>query len=265
MVKGKFPKFNYGRFFNALKRKRYAARRVLVGSSPLFQQLDVALEHRYETIILRRVRKFVQGELGAIPIPVKQLRYPSGIHHANNNISNSHGASSSVHPTTLSDRGGPCTGQTAEPPKDDLGQVNTGAKGEQGVDELLHLKMLETLLDHEPATMVLATGDGGDSEFGGGGFYGVIRRALDRGWQVEVISWEEQLSGVYLELALEYGYVSDNHHHGHGSLRRSQPGSKKHQYQSTHYQSYHRSGANRRGHLRVWCLDWYGDQFFLQA
>ncbi|KAF9991926.1 hypothetical protein BGZ65_012924, partial [Modicella reniformis] len=199
MVKGKFPKFDYGTFFNVLKRKRYVARRVLVGSSPLFQELDVALKHHYETIILRRVRKFVQGELGALPIPVKQLRYPNS--NCNTNSGNGGAVPASITSTSTSDRGSLCTGHT-EPTKEDLNQANAGARGEQGVDELLHLKMLETLLDHEPATMVLATGDGCDSEFGGGGFYGVIRRALDRGWQVEVVSWEDQLSGVYLELAM---------------------------------------------------------------
>lgn len=245
MVKGKFPKFNYGAFFNALKRKRNVSRRVLVGSSPLFQELDEALEHRYETIILRRVRKFVQGELGAVPIPVKQPRYPSTNLNINNNL-----APSSVQ-ATLPDKYGPTTGHVMEATKDDLIQTNSATKGEQGVDELLHLKMLETLLDHEPATMVLATGDGGDSEFGGGGFYGVIKRALDRGWQVEVVSWEEQLSGVYLELALEYGY---------GQPRRFQPGSKK--YNRSGYYQQNRYGPARRGHLRVWCLDWFGDHFF---
>ncbi|KAI8605502.1 hypothetical protein EDD21DRAFT_280598, partial [Dissophora ornata] len=159
-----------------LRRNRFAARRVLVGSAPLFQELDMALEHRYETIILRRVRKFVQGELGAVPIPTKQLRYPT-----------STGLGEATKEGAYGNQQNHAVTATAAP----------AAKGEQGVDELLHLKMMETLLDHEPATMVVATGDGGDSEFGGGGFYAVIKRALDRGWQVEMVSWEDQLSGVY--------------------------------------------------------------------
>ncbi|KAI1315605.1 hypothetical protein EDD11_000615 [Mortierella claussenii] len=209
MVKGAFPKFDYGTFFRLLRRRRPAARQVLVGSSPLFQELDKAMEHGYETIILRRVRKLVQGELGALPVPVKQPWYPP-----------SSSASTAATTTTLlaSIDGGSTTQPVgaSEGRKEDsvaasssaaTATMITSTKGEQGVDELLHLKMLETLLDHEPAVMVLATGDGGDSEFGGGGFYAVIKRALDRGWQVEVVSWEDQLSGVYLDLALEYGYT----------------------------------------------------------
>ncbi|KAF9978868.1 hypothetical protein BGZ73_008869 [Actinomortierella ambigua] len=88
--------------------------------------------------------------------------------------------------------------------KDILSSMVT-IRGEQCVDELLHLKMLETLLDCEPGVMVLATGDGAPSEYGGGGFYDVVKRALDRGWLVEIFSWEEQLSGCYLELVQEYG------------------------------------------------------------
>ncbi|KAF9948882.1 hypothetical protein BGZ70_002022, partial [Mortierella alpina] len=90
MVRGShlLPKFDYNKFFELLRKNRPAARQVLVGSSPLFQELDEALEHQYETIILRRVRKFVQGELGALPVPVKQPRYPSNSNNNNNNSNN---------------------------------------------------------------------------------------------------------------------------------------------------------------------------------
>lgn len=97
------------------------------------------------------------------------------------------------------------------------------------MDEMLHLKMMETLMDSPvPGIMVLASGDGGDSEFGGGGFYAVVKRALDRGWQVEIVSWEDQLSHTYVELAQEYGYQFFN---------------------------------DGRGHLRVFCLDWFAEKF----
>ncbi|KAG0266214.1 hypothetical protein DFQ27_009927 [Actinomortierella ambigua] len=89
--------------------------------------------------------------------------------------------------------------------KDILSSIVT-IRGEQCVDELLHLKILETLLDCEPGVIVLATGDGAPSEYGGGGFYDVVKRALDRGWLVEIFSWEDQLSGCYLELVQEYGW-----------------------------------------------------------
>ncbi|KAF9116943.1 hypothetical protein BGX27_008091 [Mortierella sp. AM989] len=255
MVKGVFPKFDYSAFFNFLRRNRYAARQVLVGSSPLFQELDEALEHHYETIILRRVRKFVQGELGALPIPIKQLRYPCNVMEG--------GAFPLASLESVREEA--CASQQSPV---------AGSRGEQGVDELLHLKMLETLLDHEPATMVLATGDGGDSEFGGGGFYGVIKRALDRGWQVEVVSWEDQLSGVYLELALEYGYECTDVRKGRHHRRQTSEQQQQHQQrQHPHQHRKHHSGRQRgchgehctRGHLRVWCLDWYKDRFLSSA
>ncbi|CAG8489749.1 15550_t:CDS:2 [Funneliformis mosseae] len=70
---------------------------------------------------------------------------------------------------------------------------------EQCVDELLHLKILESLLDHHaPATLVLASGDGKDAEYFQGGFHKCIIKALERGWKVEVISWQRQLSQNFL-------------------------------------------------------------------
>ncbi|KAF9904524.1 hypothetical protein EC991_002632 [Linnemannia zychae] len=290
------PKFNYSKFFELLKRDRTASRQVLVGSSPLFQELDEAMEHQYETIILRRVKKFVQGELGVVPVPVKQLRYPSNNY---DNVEQSLGdksspsalATASVTNTTTATTTTTTTTTAAATPATTApltmtvaitpAPASSGARGEQAVDELLHLKMLETLLDHEPATMVLATGDGGDSEFGGGGFYAVIKRALDRGWHVEVVSWEDQLSGVYLELALEYGYNCDHKLSttGYSSDKRCHPSEsapspveKKKQTRSAvskkqraraqaQAQEKERMKSMQRGsgHLRVWCLDWYGD------
>ncbi|KAF9540835.1 hypothetical protein EC957_003698 [Mortierella hygrophila] len=293
------PKFNYSQFFGLLKRDRTAARQVLVGSSPLFQELDEAMEHQYETIILRRVKKFVQGELGVVPIPVKQLRFPPS--HFNNNGGSTglfDGAEPSLDKSTP-----PITVNVVTPPATTtatgLGSSGGGSQGEQGVDELLHLKMLETLLDHEPSTIVLATGDGGDSEFGGGGFYAVIKRALNRGWHVEVVSWEDQLSGVYLDLALEYGYSCEHKSattgggkqchalssssassletlavaDGHKKMKKQKmaPGVKKQralalaqekerEREREREMEKEKEGKQRGcGHLRVWCLDWYGD------
>ncbi len=79
-----------------------------------------------------------------------------------------------------------------------------GRLGEQGVDELLHLKIANLLLDVDPPeTLVLATGDGRLSQFGTG-FGAQAERALKRGWKVEVWSWAEQLSGVYGRLQTQY-------------------------------------------------------------
>lgn len=68
---------------------------------------------------------------------------------------------------------------------------------EQGVDEILHLKILESLLDtDEPATIVLATGDAAEAEFSGG-FMKMVERALSRGWAVELVSFSQVTSYAY--------------------------------------------------------------------
>jgi len=68
---------------------------------------------------------------------------------------------------------------------------------EQGVDEILHLKMCQSILDcEEPSTMVLATGDGAVAEMSDG-FLAHVERALKRGWKVELISWGQQINSGY--------------------------------------------------------------------
>lgn len=68
---------------------------------------------------------------------------------------------------------------------------------EQGVDEILHLKILESLLDtDQPATIVLATGDAAEAEYSGG-FMRMVERALQRGWTVELVSFSQVTSYAY--------------------------------------------------------------------
>ncbi|KAH8724517.1 hypothetical protein GQ44DRAFT_282556 [Phaeosphaeriaceae sp. PMI808] len=68
---------------------------------------------------------------------------------------------------------------------------------EQGVDELLHLKMCQSLLDTDkPSTMVLATGDGAEAEMSDG-FLRHVERALNKGWKVELITWRQQTNRGY--------------------------------------------------------------------
>lgn len=72
---------------------------------------------------------------------------------------------------------------------------------EQGVDELLQLKLHQALAaeDDVPAgaTIVLATGDGNVGQFNEEGFLGPVRTALKRGWRVELYSWESGLSRAW--------------------------------------------------------------------
>jgi hypothetical protein len=56
---------------------------------------------------------------------------------------------------------------------------------EQAVDEMLHLKMANALLDYDPPqTLVIASGDGRESQWATS-FPGQAERALKKGWDVE--------------------------------------------------------------------------------
>ncbi len=83
-------------------------------------------------------------------------------------------------------------------------EKDNGHLGEQSVDELLQLKMLEAIMDHSPTTLVLVTGDGKPSPTGSS-FLDQITRAMARGWAVDVWSWGMQLSGAFSRLAAESG------------------------------------------------------------
>lgn len=69
---------------------------------------------------------------------------------------------------------------------------------EQGVDELLQLKLHQAIADVDAvppnATIVLATGDGNVGQFNEEGFLGCVRTALKKGWKVELYAWEGGLS-----------------------------------------------------------------------
>lgn len=68
---------------------------------------------------------------------------------------------------------------------------------EQAVDELLHLKMMESLVDvEEPGTMVVGSGDAAEAEYSAG-FLKMVERALVKGWKVEVACFRANTSGMY--------------------------------------------------------------------
>ncbi|KAG1898746.1 uncharacterized protein F5891DRAFT_1042209 [Suillus fuscotomentosus] len=72
---------------------------------------------------------------------------------------------------------------------------------EQGVDELLQLKLHQAIADADVprpgATIVLATGDGNVGQFSDQGFLGPVRIALKKGWRVELYAWEDGLSRAW--------------------------------------------------------------------
>lgn len=142
-----------------LERGRRTAKRVLVGSDN-FPSIKEAKRIGYETNILDRVHK-------AKELTPRQMKYR-----------NVNGATSS---------GSETTAVMYAPEK----------WVEQAVDEILHLKILESVVDaKEPSTIVLATGDAAEAEYSQG-FLKMVERALGKGWKVEVCSFRKNISGSY--------------------------------------------------------------------
>ncbi|KAJ5138537.1 uncharacterized protein N7515_003385 [Penicillium bovifimosum] len=140
-----------------MERGRQTAKRVLVGSDRL-PSIDEAESLGYETNILERVQK----KSGT---PRLEKVWKDGL-------------------PSKGTIGGPET-------------VAAPGRVEQGVDEILHLKMLESLIDTDkPATIVLATGDAAAAEFSGG-FMKMVERALRRRWKVELVSFAQGTSYAY--------------------------------------------------------------------
>ncbi|KNE61925.1 hypothetical protein AMAG_07194 [Allomyces macrogynus ATCC 38327] len=78
---------------------------------------------------------------------------------------------------------------------------STGGRGkEMFVDELLHVKMADSMLDYDRGILILLTGDGAVAQFTDG-FGAQVARALRRGWTVIVASFAACLSSVYGKLA----------------------------------------------------------------
>lgn len=68
---------------------------------------------------------------------------------------------------------------------------------EQGVDDLLHDKIIETLLFEIPGTIIIASGDGKNGDLTNNSFYNLCIQALQKGWKVIIVSWKKQLSKRY--------------------------------------------------------------------
>ncbi|KAI1365081.1 hypothetical protein F5Y08DRAFT_190072 [Xylaria arbuscula] len=133
-----------------------------------------AEQQGYKTSIFSRVRK-------VSPIKVGRRRKASP--HA-------YGTTQLVNATTSGDESG-----------EDATRVGYETRnGEQGVDEILHLNMMNSILDDmlEPGTMVLATGDAAQAEFSGG-FLEYATRALSQGWNLELVTWKRTISSAWVD------------------------------------------------------------------
>jgi hypothetical protein len=163
-------KLDFGSFVLLLERGRPVAKRILAGSSPHLPAFDTAKAIGYEMNVLDKVFK-------ARELTERQRRFRA---------TNSANASE------------------AETPQGTVTAASAAYANEkwveQGVDEILHLKMLESIVDADdfggPGTMVLATGDAAEAEYSAG-FFKMVERALKKGWSVELMGWSKAISMVY--------------------------------------------------------------------
>lgn len=167
----KNPPFSFRSLAMILERGRKVARRVVVGStiSSLYKQplrvpshVTEAAATNYELNILERVSK------PQSTVTPKKARHGSGSGY----VTSGHSSASESTSVRL-------------------------AMQEQAVDEILQMKILETLVDTQaPSTIVLASGDAAEAEYSGG-FLTNVERALRKGWKVEVVAWSQGLSHEY--------------------------------------------------------------------
>ncbi|KAJ7849649.1 hypothetical protein B0H14DRAFT_2356094 [Mycena olivaceomarginata] len=213
-----------------LERGRPITRRVLVTSSPLYQPMDTAERLGYEVRVYARVPDLGDGQDrvgsagagggGGRPQGHNRslsagtgglMGFMQGGGGGNGNgqqNANGGGGVAGEFPTLRNPRWGGGNGNGGGEGTGG-GGGRKGRKGhvrryrEQGVDELLQLKLHQALaaLDGPPppgATIVLATGDGNVGQFNDDGFLGPVRTALKKGWRVELYAWEEGLSRAWM-------------------------------------------------------------------
>ncbi|KAL8931682.1 MAG: hypothetical protein Q9211_006796 [Gyalolechia sp. 1 TL-2023] len=158
---------SFDRLSLILERGRPTSKRVLVGSDNI-DAIEEAKGIGYEINILNRVLK-------AKELTPRQKKYSSRTN-------------------------GSTTSATVNGTSGGSGSETTAAKEkwvEQAVDEILHLKILESVIDaKEPSTVVLATGDAAEAEYSQG-FLRMAERALEKGWKVELVSFKKNMSGMY--------------------------------------------------------------------
>ena len=233
-----------------LERGRPISRRVLATSSPLYQNMDVAEQLGYNVHVYVRVPDF-SGDAGngtsgnntnssngvsVLNAKTAKARKPVTAIQANSTPAMSRTTTESdpgqlpppsspstslprtnARPYTHS-RSISATTASTSPLMSSMvaAAANTAASGriryrEQGVDELLQLKLHQALVspDADPlprgATIVLATGDGASGQFNEDGFVGVVRTALNKGWMVELYAWGGGTSNAWRKVADEAG------------------------------------------------------------
>ncbi|KAI1862433.1 hypothetical protein JX265_009147 [Neoarthrinium moseri] len=174
----KFVPFSFEHLAYILERGRNIRARKLAGSIRFLSQINnlpthftEAKAYGYDTNVLHQVEKLDASPGGRL------MARGGPNYHSASGTSGDEGNSSSGSPRTK--------------------------LGEQGVDENLHLSMLETILDAEPGIMVLATGDAKPAEFSRG-FAHYATKALKLGWHLEIVSWRQCLSSEWEKVSNKF-------------------------------------------------------------
>lgn len=164
------PPFSFRNFDTILTRDRNVAKRIVAGSLA-----NSAHKRRPEYMLQAEELKYEMNILTRVPKPASpaRKRKPKSGSRELDSAGSGHDAS-----------GDDCS-------------MGPTKYGEQGVDEILHLKMLQSAVDtRNPGTMVVATGDGAHAEYSDG-FKVNIERALTCGWIVELYGWRRNFSAAW--------------------------------------------------------------------
>ncbi|KAI6044589.1 hypothetical protein EDC04DRAFT_2936115 [Pisolithus marmoratus] len=188
-----------------LERGRPITRRCLVTSSPLYQSMDTAEQLGYEVRIYARVPDDGKGKDRRASHDHANIADLSTLRSVNHRKSDT-----GTSPAPKGHARGNSGGSDSDPSGSYAMASSTRAIGsvparvryrEQGVDELLQLKLHQAIADVDSpppnATIVLATGDGNVGQFNDEGFLGPVRTALKKGWKVELYAWEDGLSRAW--------------------------------------------------------------------
>ncbi|KAI1419178.1 hypothetical protein F5Y12DRAFT_794470 [Xylaria sp. FL1777] len=178
------PAFNFKVLACIMERNRAVKKKVLASSVASHvvsraqwpQHFIDAEQQGYKTSILSRVQKVSPIKAGR-----RRKASPQG--------------SSTAHLATTITSGD----ESAE----DVARIGYETRnGEQGVDEILHLNMMNSILDNmgEPGSMILATGDAAQAEFSEG-FLEYATRALSQGWTLELVTWKRTISSAWIDPA----------------------------------------------------------------
>ncbi|KAJ9657105.1 hypothetical protein H2201_008281 [Coniosporium apollinis] len=177
------PEFDFDALVLLLERRRPVAKRVLAGSNPYVPTFEKANSIGYELNILDKVKKAKELTERQKFFQQRDLERGRGRRSSHSGKENASAGSGSE---TIA-----AAGPTSAPEK----------WVEQGVDEILHLKILESVVDVDvPSTIVLATGDAAEAEYSQG-FLKMVERALRKGWKVEIVAWGKSISFAYRDKA----------------------------------------------------------------